>query len=133
MPLGERSRGGGITEVLCPLPVPDLRHILQVLTDIVVVALQFLVEEVDSILGLQTEARDMLQCVERKVEAAHFIENHHVEWRGGRSVVHIAMDVESRLIGASMNQGMNEPAIIVEGENHWRLLSEECVERHFVH
>jgi len=47
MPLGKRSRGGGITEVLRPLPVPDLGHVLEVLADIVVVALQFLVEEVD--------------------------------------------------------------------------------------
>src|ERR1039458_8399708 len=95
MPLGERSRGGGIAKVLRPLPVSDLRHILQVFTDIVVVALQFLIKEVDGILGLQTEARDMLQCVERKVEAAHFIENHHVEWSGGRSAVHVAVHMEA--------------------------------------
>jgi len=54
MPLGQRSRGVGITEVLRPLPVPDLGHVLEVLADIVVVALQFLVEEVDGAVGCQT-------------------------------------------------------------------------------
>ena len=133
MSLGKWSRGGGIAEVLCPLPVPDLRHILQIFADIVVVALQFLVEEVDGFLGLQTEARDVLQCIERKMEAAHFIENHHVEWCRGRSAVHIAVYMEAAFIGASVNQGMNEPAIVVEGEDHRRFFGEERVERHFVH
>jgi hypothetical protein len=63
----------------------------------------------------------MLQCVERKVEAAHFIQNHHVKGRGGCSLIHIAVHMEARFIGAPMNQRMNEPAIVVEGEDHRRL------------
>src|ERR1035441_3275079 len=47
MTLGKRSRAGSIAKVLSPLPVSDLRHIFEVYADIVVVALQFLVEEVD--------------------------------------------------------------------------------------
>jgi len=73
MSLGKRSWGGGITEVLRPLPVPDLRHILQMLTDIVVVALQFQVEEVDRILRLLTKTGYVLQRIQCKVEAAHFV------------------------------------------------------------
>jgi len=42
----------------------------------------------------------MLQRVERQVETAHFVENHHVEWRGGRSAVHVAVNMEAALIGA---------------------------------
>ncbi len=105
MSLGKRSRNCGIAEVLRPLPVPDLGHILQLFTDIVVVALQFLVEEVDCMLRLQTKARDVLQCIERKMEAAHFVENHHVEWRGGRTTVHVAVHME-----AALHWSAREPA-----------------------
>ncbi len=122
-----------IAEVLRPLPIPDLGHILQMLTDIVVVALELLVEEVDGILSLQTKTGDMLQCIERKVEPAHFIQNHHVEGRRGRSAIHVAVYMKAAFIGAPMNEGMNEPAIVVEGEDHRRRLGKERVERHFVH
>ena len=73
MPLGKRSRGSGIAEVLRPLPISDLRHILKMFADIVVVTLQFLVEEVDRILRLQTKTGYVLQRIQCKVEAAHFI------------------------------------------------------------
>ena len=133
VPFGKRSWSGGITKVLRPLPVSDLRHILEMLADIVVVALQFLVEEVDGILGLQPEAGNMLQCIERQVEAAHFIENHHVEWSCGRPLIHVAVHMETALIGAPVHKGMNQPAVVVEREYNRRLLSEERIERHFVH
>ena len=52
MSLGHGRGRGGITEILRPLPVSDLRHILEVLANIVVVALQLLFEEVGGLLGL---------------------------------------------------------------------------------
>jgi len=75
----------------------------------------------------------MLQCVERKMEAAHFVQNHHVEGRCGRSVIHVAMHMEAAFIGAPVNKRVNEPAIVMEGKDHRRCLSKKRVERHFVH
>jgi hypothetical protein len=53
MSLGQWNWRDGIAEVLGPLPVTDLRHIFEMLSNIVVVALQFLIEKVDSIFSLQ--------------------------------------------------------------------------------
>ncbi len=75
----------------------------------------------------------MLQCVECKMKAAHFIENHHVEWRGGCSVIHITVHVEANFIRTPVHQRMNEPSIVVKGEDDGCLLGEQRVERHFVH
>ena len=75
----------------------------------------------------------MLQCVERDVEAAHFVKNHHIEWCGRCSAVQVAVHMEAAFIGAPVNKSMNEPAIVVEGEDHRRCLGKERVERHFVH
>src|ERR1035438_7847283 len=102
-------------------------------SDIVVVAIQLLVEEVDRVLPLQTKTGYVLQRIQCKVEAAHFVQNHHVEWRGGRTAVHVPVHMEAAFIGAPVNKSMNEPAIVVEGEDHWRRLSKERIERHFVH
>ena len=41
--------------------------------------------------------------------------------------------MKTSFIGTPVNQGMNEPAIVVEGKDHGRLLCEQRVERHFVH
>src|SRR6202034_1338235 len=49
MSLRQWSRRNGIAEVLRPLPVPDFGHILKVFADIVVVAMQFLVEQFDCV------------------------------------------------------------------------------------
>jgi hypothetical protein len=70
--------------------------------------------------SLHAKPRDVLQCIQRKVEAAHFIQHDHVERSGGRAVIHITVHMEAAFIGAPMNQGVNEPAIVVEGEDHGR-------------
>src|SRR6202044_1120477 len=122
-----------IAEVCCRLPISDLRHILQMFTDKFVVAAKLLVEETYCILGLQAKARYVLQRVKRKVKAAHFVEHNHVKRSCGRSAVYITVHMEAAFIGAAMNQGMNEPAIIVEGKDHGRCFGEESVEGHFIH
>jgi len=40
---------------------------------------------------------------------------------------------ESGFHWSAMNQRMNEPAVVVEGEDYWRRLGEQRVERHLIH
>ena len=98
MPLRQRRRGSWIAEILGPLPVPDLRHILQVLANIVVMFIQLLAKESDCIRSLQAKPGYVLERIQRQVEAAHFVQHYHVEWSCGRSLVHIAMYMEAAFI-----------------------------------
>src|SRR5664279_1385034 len=98
------------------------------LTNLVMMFVKLCVEHPDCIRRLHTETRDVLQCVQRKVEAAHFVQNNHVKRCCGRTLVNISVHMETPLIGASVHQGMNEPAIIMEGEDHRRTRGEERVE-----
>src|SRR6202044_2946610 len=96
------SQGRGrtrLTEIGGPMPIPYVRHILQVLTDVLVVLEQPAVEHIDCICGVDTQPWNVLECLESKVEAAHFIENDHVKRRGGGSTVHVSPYVESAFIG----------------------------------
>ena len=70
----------------------------------------------------------MLQRVKREVESAHLIQNDHVERSSCCSLVYISVHMEAALIGAPMNQRMNEPAIVVECENHGCFFGEERIE-----
>src|SRR5579863_5984275 len=67
------------------------------------------------------------------MEAAHFVQHDHVERGSGCSPVDIPMHMEAAFIGAPVNQCVNEPAIVVESENHGCLFCEECIEGHLVH
>src|SRR5579871_3716894 len=128
MSFRQRSGPTRIAEVRRPLPVPDLGHILQVPADVVVMLIQLLSKQLDCIRRLQTKPRNMLQRIESEVKAAHFVQHHHVEGRGGCTAVHVTMHVEAAFIGAPMNEGMNEPAIVMKGKYYWSTLREDSVE-----
>jgi hypothetical protein len=52
MSFGQWRGSGWLAEISCPLPVPDLRHIFEMLSDVVVVFVQLPVEHVDYIRNL---------------------------------------------------------------------------------
>src|ERR1700733_9416599 len=133
MSLSQRRGRTRLTEVGGPMPVPYLWHILQVLPDIFVVLEQLTVEHIDCIRGFHTQPWDMLECLQSKMETAHFIEDDHVKRRGRGSTVHVAAHVEAALIGTSVNHAVDEPPVVVEGEHDGRMLGKERVERHVVH
>jgi len=103
------------------------------LPNIVVVFVELSVEHIDYVGNLGTQPWDILQRVDGKVKTTHLIQHHHIERRGRCAVVHIAANVEAVFIGAPMHHRMNEPAIVVEGEDDRRVLGEERVEGHVVH
>jgi hypothetical protein len=133
MSLGQWSWRGGFAEIDCPLPISDLGHLLKVLANVVVMFIEFSADHLDCVGSLHAKPRDMLQCIEHKMEAAHFVEHDHVERCGCRTLVDIIMPAEASFMRATVNQGVNEPSIVVEGEDHGRTFSEERVEEHLVH
>src|ERR1035441_6660696 len=75
----------------------------------------------------------MLQCVDGQVETAHLVQHYHVERRRGRALIHVAAHMEAGFIRAPMNHRVNEPAIVVEGEDDMCVFGEELVEGHVFH
>jgi len=133
MTLGQRRRSGWLAEIRRPLPVPDLGHIFQMLSNVVVVFVQLSIEHVDHVRSIGTKPGDILQGVDGDVIAAHFVQHDHVEWGGGCALIHKAAHMEASLVGAAMNHAVNEPAIVVEGENNVHSFGEERIEGHVVH
>ena len=61
------------------MPVSYLRHILQMLPEILVMLEQLSGEHLDRIRGFNTQPWDMLEGLDRKVGRAHLIEDDHVK------------------------------------------------------
>src|ERR1700684_2533650 len=133
MSLSQGRRCTRLNEIGGPVPVPYLRHILQVLADIFMVLEQLVVEHVDCIRGLNPQPWNMPQRLESKMKEAHLIQNDHVKWRSGGSAVHVAAHMEAAFISTSVNHAVDEPPVVVECEHDGCLLGEKRVERHVVH
>src|ERR1017187_1324318 len=75
----------------------------------------------------------MLQCVDSKVKTTHLIQHYHVERRRCCALIHVAAYMETAFIGAPVNHGVNEPAIVVKREVDRCVFGEERVKGHVVH
>ena len=128
MALGQRWRSARFAEVGGPMPVPDIRHIFQMLANVAVVFVELAVEQVDGVRSLGPQPRDVSECVDRKMETTHLVEHDHVEGCGSRAAIHVAAHVETALVGPPMDHRMNEPAIVVKREDDGGVLSKERIE-----
>src|ERR1700691_982338 len=100
MSLGQWSWLGEFAEIVCPLPISDLGHVLKVLANVVVMFIELSAEHLDCVGSLHAKPRDVLQSIERQVKAAHFVEHDHVEWCCCRTLVDVTMHVKASLMGA---------------------------------
>ena len=55
MPFSQRRRSAQLAEIGCPSPVPDLRHIFQVLSNVVVMFVESSIEHVHYVRSLGTQ------------------------------------------------------------------------------
>ena len=121
------------TEVSRPMPISDLRHIFEMLSNILMMFVQLSVEHIDYVGSLGAQSWNILQSVDGKVETTHLIQHNHIERRGRCTAVHITAHVEAALIRSPMHHRMNQPAIVMKCKDDRRVLGEERVERHVVH
>jgi hypothetical protein len=77
---------------------------------------QHLAEDLDCVDSLQTKPQNVLQCIQRKADAPYSIQNYHIKRSSGCTLAHINMHMKAFFVGAPVNQGMNELAIVMEGE-----------------
>ena len=132
MAFRERRSRIGFAEISRPVPIPDLGHVFEVLANVLMMFVELRIEEFGDFFRSRAQPRDMLECFDGKVVAAHLIEDDHVERRGRRTPVHVASDVEARFIGPGVNHRVDDPAIVMEREDDVGILREELVERHVV-
>ncbi len=67
------------------------------------------------------------------MKTTHLVEHDHVERRGSRTLVHVTAHVKAGFIRAPVNHRVDEPAIVVGGEDDRRILGEQRDERHVIH
>jgi len=75
-----------------------------------------------------SEGRHAIDDIHGQVKTVETIEHHHVERRGCRSFLHIAVHMEVLVICSLIRQPVNELRVTVESENHGLVRGEEPVE-----
>src|SRR5438552_11492218 len=100
-----------------PLPVADLRHVLTITVDVVLVIHQPVTKELLGVGGTSCKTRDPIDHITDEMKTIDFIEHHHVEGRGRRSFLLVAAHMQAVVIGASIGQAMDEPGIAVKRED----------------
>ena len=98
-----------------------------------VMFVQLFVEHVDGNGSLGTKPGNIFKCIDGQMETAHLVQHDHIEGRGSCTVIGIAADMKSALVGAPMNHCVNQPTIIVKRENDGSVGGKEFVEGHVVH
>jgi len=114
---------------ITPFPVPDLRHVLAVFIDVLLVLDQLGLElllEGDAFFSGLGQAID---GVHYEVETVEVIEHGHVEGRGDRAFLLVAANVNVAVIRSAIRQPVDQPRITMEGEDDFLVLGEERIER----
>jgi hypothetical protein len=85
-------------------------------------------EKLSDMGGRRSEGRYAIDDIHGEVKTIEAVEHHHVERRGRRSFLHIAVHMEVLVIGSLIRQPMNELRIAVKRENHGLVRGEEPIE-----
>src|ERR1700733_11842456 len=64
------------------------------------------------------QAGDVAGDVEAEMQAAHFVQRHHVEGGGGGAFLEVAADVKAFIGGAAMQQVVHNARVAMKGEEY---------------
>ena len=63
--------------------------------------------------------RQAIDGIHHEVEAIELVEHRHIEGRGDGPLLLVAANMEVGMIGAAVNQAVNQPRVGVVGEDPW--------------
>src|SRR5262249_39239294 len=101
-----------------PHPVADLGWILQIVVGEGYRLVDPCVTVRDQLWCALTQARHTTNRLRCQVEAAHLIQDDHLEWGRGGALLVVAAHMNAIDIGMSMHDLVNRPLIAVKGKNH---------------
>src|SRR5262249_26334882 len=102
-----------------PHPVADLRWILQMLMGIRHRLLDPCLTVSDQPWRARAQARHATNRLRCQVEAAHCVEDNHLERRGGGALLVEAAHVDPIDIRVPMHDLVNRPLVAVERKDYW--------------
>src|ERR1051325_10753365 len=112
----------------CPRPVTDLGHVLEILGHVRTMP----IEHLPALLGELARVRKLPSRASNGVHAdvvtTGLVEYDHVERRRGRPFLLVAAHVESRRVGARMEELVHRRRVAVERKDHVCVLREELDE-----
>ncbi len=111
-----------------PLPIPDFRHILAVLVDVLLVLDKLVLELLLQVDALVAGLRQTVDGVHHEMEAVQIVQHRHVEGRGNGALFLVAADVDVVVVGAAVGQPVDQPRVGMEGEDDRFIPGEEFVE-----
>ena len=122
-----QSKNNPQTSIL-PSPIPDLRHILAILSDVLLVFDQAVADVLFDVGGLWSQAFYAVDYVGDEVEAVEVVHHHHVEWRRRGALLFVAAHMQVLMVGAAVGQAVDQPRVAVVGEDDRLVGGEEVVE-----
>ena len=111
-----------------PLPVQNLRQILAVLGDIILVLYQEIIHLLIQMACLISQLRQMFQRFLNKAETVYVILNPHVEGSGNSAFFNISVNIETLFVGSSLGKLVNKLRISVESEYNRLVLCKDLIE-----
>src|SRR6266516_5317370 len=100
-----------------PFPVPNLRQVLAMVGDVLLVFDEFVANGLLGVRSLGTELRNAVDYVGDEMKTVQVVHHHHVERSRGRAFLFVTADVEVLVVGAAIREPMNQPGITVIGED----------------
>lgn len=106
----------------------NLRHILAVLSDVLLVSNLSVADELIDVGGVRCHLWEAVDCVPEQVEAVQVVQNGHVEWSGSCDLLLVAAYVQVVLIGSAVREPMNERRLAVECKDDRFVRREESID-----
>ena len=129
LPLRLHLEGSGSDVVISrhlPLPVPDLRHILAVLIDVMLVLDELVLHHLLQIGPLGTQLRQPIDHVLHQMKPVQVVLYPHVEGRCNRALFLVAPDVQVA-VGPAVGQPVDQPGVSMKAKDDVLVFREERI------
>src|SRR6266567_492387 len=110
-----------------PQPVADLRHILTMLRNVLLVLQEFVADRLFGIRRAGSEPRDAVNDIGHEMEPVQIIQDRHIERRRRGAFFLVAAHVEIGMIGAAVGEPVNQPRVAMEGKDDRLVLGEQHI------
>src|SRR5436190_22244161 len=100
-----------------PLPIANLRHVLAVFADVLLVIDELVPNQLLGVSGARAERGHPIYYVCNKVKTVDVVHHRHIEWGGRCSLFLVAADMEVSVIGPPICQPVTQPGMTMRRED----------------
>src|ERR1700681_933442 len=111
-----------------PAPIANLRHVLAVSIDVLLVLDQLVAQLLLQVDACAAGLWQTVDGVHHEVKAVQIVQHGHIEGRRDGALFLIAADMNVVMVGAAVGQPVDQPRVGVEGEDDRLVLGKQIVE-----